>query len=193
MGSSIKGATIINTMSILRDLLGSEGAQAIVATCPRETQQLLRRTLMAVEWIAVDVWSPFLSAILERVAGRDEIKYRRIMRAVCKRDFSGLYRVYLQNADPVTLLAKVQSIWSAYFDSGTLSAMPQETKNGMHQVILELRNLDATDPIYLITLHAYIEQLLIMAGAQKSSVQRRRESHLDGRLACDYLVTLSLS
>lgn len=190
MGSSIKGATIINTLSILRELMGSDGAQAIIATCPRETQQLLRRTLMAVEWIDVDVWSPFLSAILERVAGRDEIKYRRIMRAVCKRDFSGLYRVYLQNADPLTLLAKVQSIWSAYFDSGTLSASALEPKNGQQQSLLELRGLESTAPIYLVTLHAYMEQLLVMVGAVKSSVQRRRESHLDGRLSCDYLVTL---
>ncbi len=193
MPTRIKGATIINTLSIVRELLGSDGTQALIASCPRDTQQLLRRTLMAVEWVSVDAWSPLLTAVLERVASRDENKYRRLIRAVCKRDFSGTYRIYLQNADPLALLDKVQSIWSAYFDSGTLSAMPQETKNGMHQVILELRNLDATDPIYLITLHAYIEQLLIMAGAQKSSVQRRRESHLDGRLACDYLVTLSLS
>lgn len=190
MGSSIKGATIINTLSIVRDLMGSDGAQAIIASCPRETQQLLRRTLMAVEWIDVDVWSPFLSAILERVAGRDEVKYRRIMRAVCKRDFSGLYRVYLQNADPYKLLDKVQSIWSAYFDSGTLSASALEPKNGLQQSLLELRGLESTAPIYLVTLHAYMEQLLIMVGAVKSSVQRRRESHLDGRLSCDFLVTL---
>jgi hypothetical protein len=190
MGSSIKGATIINTLSIVRDLMGSDGAQAIIASCPRETQQLLRRTLMAVEWIDVDVWSPFLSAILERVAGRDEVKYRRIMRAVCKRDFSGLYRVYLQNADPYKLLEKVQSIWSAYFDSGTLSASALEPKNGLQQSLLELRGLESTAPIYLVTLHAYMEQLLIMVGAVKSSVQRRRESHLDGRLSCDFLVTL---
>ncbi len=190
MGTSIKGATIINTVSILRELVGSDGAQAIVASCPRETQQLLRRTLMAVEWIDVDVWSPFLSAILERVAGRDELKYRRIMRAVCKRDFSGLYRVYLQNADPYILLDKVQSIWSAYFDSGTLSASALLPKNGQQQSLLELRGLESTAPIYLMTLHAYMEQLLIMVGAVKSSVQRRRESHLDGRLSCDFLVTL---
>lgn len=190
MGSSIKGATIINTLSILREIVGSDGAQAIVSSCPRETQQLLGRTLMAVEWIGVDVWSPFLSAILERVAGRDEIKYRRIMRAVCKRDFSGLYRVYLQNADPLTLLAKVQSIWSAYFDSGSLSATTLESKNGQQQSLLELRGLESTAPIYLVTLHAYMEQLLIMVGAGKATVQRRRESHLDGRLACDFLVTL---
>ncbi len=191
MASSIKGATIINTVSVVRELMGSEGAQAIVAACPRETQQLLRRTLMAVEWIGVDVWSPFLNAVLERVAGRDELKYRRIMRAVCKRDFSGLYRVYLQNADPITLLAKVQSIWSAYFDSGTLSATALEPKNGLQQSLLELRGLESTAPIYLVTLHAYMEQLLVMVGAVKSSVQRRRESHLDGHLSCDYLVTLA--
>lgn len=191
MPTRIKGATIINTLSIVRELVGSDGMQSIITSCPRETQQLLRRTLMAVEWVSVDVWSPLLIAILDRVTARDENKYRRLIRAVCKRDFSGTYRIYLQNADPMALLEKLQSIWSAYFDSGTLSAVPQDAKNGVQQVILELRNLNAADPIYLVTLHAYIEQLLIMAGAQKATVQRRRESHLDGRLACDYLVTLN--
>lgn len=191
MASCIKGATIINTISIVREILGSDGTQSLIASCPRETQQLLRRTLMAVEWINVDVWSPLLMAILERITGRDELKYRRLIRAVCKRDFSGMYRIYLQNVDPAGLLDKVQSIWSAYFDSGTLSASALEAKNGVQQTVIELRNLVAAAPIYVPTVHAYIEQLLSMAGAPKAVVQRRRESHLDGRLACDYLVTMS--
>lgn len=191
MAACIKGATIINTISIVREILGSDGTQSLIASCPRETQQLLRRTLMAVEWIDVDVWSPLLMGLLERVTGRDEVKYRRLVRAVCKRDFSGMYRIYLQNVDPPALLDKVQSIWSAYFDSGTLSAAALEPKNGTQQTVIELRNLVSSSPIYLATVHAYIEQLLTMAGAQKSVVQRRRESHLDGRLSCDYLVTLS--
>lgn len=191
MAASIKGATIINTMSVIRELLGSDGTQTLIASCPRETQQLLRRTLMAVEWVSVDIWSPLLTAVQERITGRDEIKYRRFIRAVCKRDFSGTYRIYLQNADPLALLDKVQSIWSAYFDSGTLSATTLEAKNGEPHAVVELRNLIAAAPIYLATVQAYIEQLLIMAGASKSTVQRRRESHLDGRLSCDYLVTIS--
>jgi hypothetical protein len=189
MPSRIKGGTILSTIGVIREVMDAARFQKLIDTCPVETQQLLRRTLMALEWVNVETWSPVLTTILERIAGGDEAKFRRFMRAVCKRDFSGMYRVYLQNATPASVLAKTATIWSAYFDSGTLTAGPLEPKNGSQQSLLELRNLESSSLIYLSAVHAYIEQILHMVDAKNPTVQRLREIRRDGRLSCDYIVS----
>lgn len=191
MAARIKGASLINTITILREVLGPNRFRAIVATCPVETQQLIRRTLAAVEWIPLEIWAPFLQAIYDQVCRKDEQQFRRLMRAVCKRDFSTVYRIYLAHASPQTLLDQASSIWCAYFDSGTLTKDASSGGEGGHDnVTLQMRGLETEFPLFAITMHAYLEQLMVMAGAQRSTIQRAQEQFLDGKLSCDYVVNL---
>lgn len=120
MSSRIKGVSLINTLAILREVLGGNRFQTLVSTCPQETQQLIRRTLIAGEWISVDVWAPFIQAVYEHVFRKEEAPFRRLLRAVCKRDFSTVYRQYVTQTSPQEVLDKVSSIFGAYFDGGSL-------------------------------------------------------------------------
>ncbi len=189
MPSRLKGATILNTLSILRENMDRQRFQSLVDACPPATQQFLQRTLMAVEWVSVDIWGPMLAVIFERLTNRDELKFRRFMRNVCKRDFAGPYRVYVLNADTTALLHKLQAIWSAYFDSGSLFATPKETVKDRQSYLLELRGLEAESVLYLFAVHAYIEQLLILVDAKNPVVTRQRDLQLVNRLSCDFTVT----
>ncbi|HMY59188.1 MAG TPA: hypothetical protein PK472_13080 [Pseudomonadota bacterium] len=193
MPSRIKGATLINTIVTVRELTGPVVFQALIEGCPAETKQILPRTLMAVEWIPVDTWSPFLTAILERLAKRNEDQYRRIIRAVCKRDFSTVYRALIQGATPSTVLGKMQNIWHAYFDNGTLAVKPGQTLGQTQRTEFQLRDLETTSNIYSITVQAYLEQVLTMAGAHSVSVHRQKELLKDGRLSCDYQASFAIN
>lgn len=188
MATRIKGASIINTIAILREVLGAARFQAVLQACPQETQQLIRRTLVAVEWVPLEQWSPFMNAIFEQACRKDEHQYRRLLRAVCKRDFTTVYRVYLNTPTPQVVLDKSPSIWSAYFDTGTLTIGTTQNVLGRERITLEMRGLETTNPIHAITMQAYFEQLMLMAGAQQCSVQRTREEIRDGKISCDYIV-----
>src|SRR5262249_4274505 len=153
-----------------------------ITSCPIETQQLLRRTLVAVEWIPLDDWAPFLTQLYERTCRRDEKAYRKFFRAVCKRDFSTVYRVYLSQPEPEIVLNKLSNIWSPYFDSGSLTLAPRSSKEAEIDeespptvIALEMRDLETSHQLYAITLQAYLEQLMVMAGATRCTVQRARE------------------
>lgn len=189
MTASIKGSTILNTMSILRELMDQRRLNALIDSCPQDTKLLLRRTVMAVEWVPVDVWSPMLHAIFERVTGRDEPKFRRFIRAACQRDFSGPYRVYVQNTTPASVLVKAQGIWNSYFDSGTLTAGPVEPKDGGQHCLISLRELESSAPIYVVVVQAILEQLLSMVDAKTVVIQRVRDTRRENYIACDYRVT----
>lgn len=191
MATRIKGASLINTIGILREVLGMNRFQEIVALCPPPTQNLIRRTLIAVEWIAIEQWAPFVELIFEHICRRDEHQFRRLMRAVCKRDFSTLYRSYIAQASPQTILERSSAIWSSYFDSGSLSLAADILTQDPQQRTLELRGLETTSLVFAMIMHAYLEQLMLMTGAQNCTIQRTRERHSDGRFSCDYLISLS--
>jgi hypothetical protein len=190
MAARIKGASIINTLSILREVLGSSRFQKIVDGCPAKTQQLIRRTLVAVEWIPMEVWSPFIQAIYEQICQKDELQFRRLVRAVCKRDFSTIYRAHLQGASQQTILKKSADIWSSYFDTGSLTMEPGDAASPDAALTVRLRDLETSYPLYAVTMQAYLEQLLLMTGAARSTVRRVHEQLSDGKLSCDYVVTL---
>ncbi len=81
MPTRIKGASLINTIGILREVLGGSRFQEIVTRCPVQTQNLIRRTLIALEWVPLEQWAPFLQAIYEHICHKDEPQFRRLMRA----------------------------------------------------------------------------------------------------------------
>ena len=190
MPAQIKGASLINTIGILREVLGVARFQEIVALCPPVTQNLIRRTLIAVEWVTLDHWAPFVQTIFEYICRKDEHQFRRLMRAVCKRDFSTLYRSYIAQSSPQGVLEKSSTIWSSYFDSGSLTLALVEPGQGAQQPTLEMRDLETSFPIYAMTMHAYLEQLMIMTGAQRCTIRRAREKLDGGKLSCDYIINL---
>lgn len=190
MAARIKGASLINTIGILREVLGVARFQEIVALCPPATQNLIRRTLIAVEWVSLDQWAPFVQTIFEYICRKDEHQFRRLMRAVCKRDFSTLYRSYIAQSSPQGVLEKSSTIWSSYFDSGSLTLAPETAEQDGQQPTLQMRDLETIFPVYAMTMHAYLEQLMIMTGAQRCTIRRARERLDDGKLSCDYIINL---
>ena len=198
MSARIKGVSPINTLAILREVLGGTRFHSVVAACPLETQQLIRRTLVAGEWISVELWAPFLQAIFEQVFRNDEAQFRRLLRAVSKRDFSTVYRQYVTQTSPMQVLDQAPNLWTSYFDSGSLQRAPQGGEAGESsgaendpRIILQMRDLETSFPVYAVAMHAYLEQVLIMAGARQVVIERRNEQLRDGKLSCDYLVDLA--
>lgn len=191
MLTRVRGATLINTMALVRELVTSQRYQQLIDQCPSETQHILRRTLVAVEWIPVDNWSPFMEAIFEHVVRRDEDQYRRLMRAVCKRDFTNVYRTTLNGVTARALISMLPQLWNTFFDSGVLTTREIASHDGVTQAQAEIRDFETKSMIFAPMIHAFIEQLLIMTGAQKLLVTRVRDSRRDGFMSCDYLITFS--
>lgn len=189
--SRIKGASLINAIGVLRDFLDPARLQALAAQCPVESQQLLLRTLVALDWVPLAAWTPILQVVYEQIFRKDEQQFRRLLRAVCKRDFTGVYRVYVKLNSPHEILNKVQSIWPAYFDTGSLTTEPREVPSGQHQVIVKMTDLETSAPLVATMMHAYLEQLMAMGGAANCIVSRGKERLFGGKLSCDYQIEFS--
>ena len=113
------------------------------------------------------------------------------MRTVCKRDFSGVYRVYVKATTAHEVLKKVDSIWAAYFDTGLLTTEPKEVVPGLPQVTVKLRELETNAPLLAMAMHAYLEQIMAMTGAEKCTITRGKERLIAGKLSCDYQINFA--
>ena len=186
MPARIKGATILSTISLVREACPPQKYQELVANCPPETQQLLRRTLVALEWLPADVWAPFLVILLNQICRRDEGKLRRLMRGVFQRDFTTTYRASLAGMTADGLLTKLPTLWPLLFDGGSLRAQALGTSG---TVLVELREFPTVSTIYAVVCEAYVEQLFTMVTAGRVEVRRLREQLSNGLLSCDYTLT----
>lgn len=191
MGIRVKGAMLISTLALMRELVSPPQYQALLAACPPETQHLLQRTLVAFEWIPADVWSPFLDAIHDQIAKRDETRFGKIMRAVCKRDYTTTYRSHIHCVNPRALVAKAPQLWNLHFEGGSFTTREMASHDGVTQAQAEVRDFETKSMIYAPVIQALIEQLLSMTGAQKLLVTRVRDGRRDGMMNCDYLMTFS--
>lgn len=186
MAARIKGATLLSTMALVREACPPHKYQELVAACPTDTQQLLRRTLVALEWLSVDIWSPFLLALHQQVCRRDDGKLRKLLRAVFKRDFSTTYRASLTGLTPETLIPKLPTLWPLLFDGGALRG---QAVGSSGTVLIELREFACSSNIYSIVSDAYVEQLFSMVTPARVELRRLREQHSDGMLSCDATLT----
>jgi hypothetical protein len=186
MAARIKGAALLSTMALVREACPHQKYLEMVASCPPDTQQLMRRTLVALEWIPVDTWSPFLVALHRELCRGEDGKMRKLMRAIFKRDFSTTYRASLNGLTVETLLNKLPSLWPLLFDGGSLRG---QAVGSSGTVLIELRDFATSSTIYSIVCEAYVEQLFAMVTPGRVEVRRLREQHSDGQLSCDCTLT----
>lgn len=187
--AKLKAASLINNIALARELLGAEALDALVATLPDETRGLFSRPLLAVEWIPVDDWLPFQTALLERSFNNDEPAFRQMVRLVCERDFSTFYKVILKLLSPAYVVERTAKLWSTYNDSGELKITRQEKRGERTHITLRLQGYETKYRVFGIVLHGFIEQVMKMAGARELHVQRIFNMVGSGGFDCEFQVS----
>lgn len=189
MSARLKGGTLLSTMAVVRELNPGPRPDDWIRSCPQETQQLLTRTLLAIEWVSVDLIAPFLQVLLTQFCQRDEQRFRKLMRAVFKRDFNNTYRMILNTMTGALLIPRLPAIWANGFDGGVLKAQVSSSAENVHRGQVEIRDFVCQSAIYGLVFDAFLEQLVVQVGARNHLVTRTRESHRDGVYSCDYMLT----
>jgi len=189
MSARLKGGTLLTTMAVVRELNPGPRAEDWVRACPPETQLLLRRTLLAIEWISADLFAPFLQVLLVQACQRDENRFRKLMRVVFGRENNSTYRLTQNTLTAALLIPRLPGIWSSRFDGGTLKAQLSSADEHVRRGVVEIRDFQCESSIYGLVFDAFLEQMVIQVGARNYMVTRTRESHLGGIYNCDYLLT----
>lgn len=187
MQAQTKGANLVNTITVVRERLGEQEFNALVEELPPNTRTLLKRRIFAVEWIPLSDWMPFLEAIFVKKCASNELVWRQWARAFCERDFNSVYKMFLKLGSPDFLLDRTARVWSTYNNTGKLEIVEKGTTGNDKRITLRLMDFEPY-PLYAVSIHGFIEQLLAMSGAKTTSVVMSKREVSNDRMMVEYTV-----
>lgn len=179
-----KGANCANTVACLRTQLGPDELEALVQSLPPTSQALMRRRLLAVEWIPAQEWAYVLEAVCDHF-DRDRAKMIALSREWCRADFNSVYRFFLRFGSPEFILSRTSKVWRTYFDVGELVMTNGRKEGTRHHFSAELRDF-APWPLFTVNLQGFIEEVLVLSGAKATEVRSGTPEIRDNRLSCRY-------
>jgi hypothetical protein len=166
MESEIKGQSLKNYASTLRDIRGDAVADRVLALVSRELRDgLVNQTILTGGWYPV-AHKRELHEAGAKVTG--EARFARTMSyEMTQRDLSGLYRTFVRIATPRYVLSIASRIFSTYFRPGEMRVV--ERRSGFVKV--ELTRCFGFDVNLWEDVMGGCEATLAVAGAQACRVR----------------------
>src|SRR5262249_10956414 len=150
------------------------------------------RRILPLEWLEADDWLPFQAAMLERHFAGSEPSFRRYMHQVCERDFNTFYKVVIRFLVSVeSLLERTAKLWSSYAGSGKLEITGRGPLGARQRIQLRLDGFETEHRVFGVLVHAFVEQLLAMAGAKQVEVSRPLNQIVAGKLETELVALYS--
>ncbi|MCC6809599.1 MAG: hypothetical protein IT381_19375 [Deltaproteobacteria bacterium] len=190
MAGQTKGANLINTIAVARDRLGEQRFAELLERLPERTRELVKRRIVAVEWVALDDWMPFLQTLFAEHCRSDEVQWREWAHAFCERDFNTVYKFFLKLGSPGFIIGRAARVWRTYNDSGQLEVLSREQREKETHILMRLSDFEPY-PLYAVSVQGFMEQLLAMSGAKASTVRMTARDVKNGRLVAEYAITYS--
>jgi hypothetical protein len=184
----LRAASLIHTLDLAQKEVGIDRLRELVATLPRETQELFNRQLTASDWIEADHFLPFQQALLYEHFDGDEMPFRAFIRRAREREFNVFSKLFIRAAWPAeSLLRRTARRWSSWSDSGRLEVAREKIEVG-RRVNLKLTAFKSEFVVFGIVLHAFVEHLMEMTGARAPEVRRPVNRVVLGEVETDLVV-----
>ncbi len=187
-GGHSKGGGVANTIAVMQELMGPARFQQLTDRLPPATQALIKRRVLAVEWIPIADLTPLTEGFFADWCGSDEAKLIEQSRQSCRRDFNTLYRFFLRVLSPAYVLERTAQIFHTYTDAGTLEITEHRKENGTETLRLRLQGYYPC-ALYAVTTGAYMFEILTLAQAKDVKVRHSNVVVAGGELSCNYEVT----
>jgi hypothetical protein len=163
----LKAASIVNNIALLRERLSAEKFAQLEAALPENSRKLLARNILAVEWIEGAVWFPFQETVRKQLG---DASFRALMHEVCERDFNGIYKFFMRNfVSPSLVVSRATKVLETYARGSELRVEDKGTAQSVRHLVVHMRS-NETHPMWPVLVEAFMEKLLLLAGASELSV-----------------------
>jgi hypothetical protein len=179
----VKGLAVNSVVTLLREEMGEAAFHGLRVHLPPESHGLLENKTLAVAWVPLATWLPFLSVVHKEVYSGDDWAFKAFARRSCARDFNLVYRMLLRLGAPATIIEKGAQVYGKYHQgAGTYRVLERFQKEKREYAVTRLEGFPPWElERYIVA--AFIEQLLHMSAGRDVQV---RERH------CELTSTLSV-
>jgi hypothetical protein len=161
----IKGNAFLTYIDYFKDKFGPDAINIIKATMSAEdSSQLFNKKILTVSWIEYSTHIRFLLAADKIFGSGDGQVILDGGRWCARKDFSGMYKIFIAVASPMFLLKKVPNMWRTFYNSGSMQA---EALSDTHiqLVLTDFPNIPEKHELEQLY---YFEEILLMAKAKKA-------------------------
>jgi hypothetical protein len=186
----IKGSLLVHLKEQVVERVDERAWDRLVHAAPSADREHLGGLLLTGSWYPVGVWNRLLTAYLANHApGNAREEAMAYAQSVADSDMHVLFKVALRLASPAMVTARAGSLWSRYFDSGSLT--PTQVGESQWRLRLEAPTGEEEGPGQVLCAYGVVgwaEQALRLSGAKTASVVHAKCRFATGH-HCEYRVS----
>jgi hypothetical protein len=117
-----KGTVFVHLREFVTRQHGMVAWDGVRGALPEDDRRTLDELVITGGWYPVAIWNRALTAYLPEHFDEADDGMRRLAGYIAENDLNKLYKMILSMGSPEFLLKRTGSLWSRYFDVGTLEA-----------------------------------------------------------------------
>lgn len=176
----IKGAVLKSRLGFVEEHFGKEGLTRLLASLPPDDQRVLKLVFTS-NWYPFEIGKRLDDAIVRVLGGGRPEFFEKLGEASAAKNLSSLHSGYLTTGDPHAFLAKAQSIYSLYYETGRR----EYARTGDTSATLTTHDAETFSAPDCLTVIGWYRKALEMCGAQGVQV-RETECRARGGNVCRY-------
>ena len=183
-----KGSLLIHTRNYVIRGGGERAWNQLIEASPAGDRTVLRGIFLAGGWYPIGVINRVVANHCDASPTPDD-EMRKLSAYIADTDLGTVYKMALRLGSPEFLVKRTGSLWSRYFDVGTLTPSPVGNHEWQLRLVMPLEDDRAPNRLFCGPgCPAWIEMALKLTGAENAKVQHV-ECRFSNRQACSYRVT----
>ncbi len=155
--AQVKGVAILGLIKFIKKNK-KDALPKIIGLLTPEQKKYVDEHIILTEWYPYELYTGLLHA-LDKVVGKGDMSYCIEQgRLSAKNDLSSIYKIFVSFIDLELLIGRAMSIWSSYYDIGTVEA----NLISKGEVIITIKGFPEIDIAHVKNAQGWLEQFLTM-------------------------------
>lgn len=181
----IKGTVLKARLAYVEDHFGREGLDKVLASLPPEDRAELAKVL-TIKWYPFEIGRRLDDAIVREAGGNDPRFFERLGESSADQNLRTVHAAFLVPGQPHAFLAKAQSIYALYYETGRR----EYTRAGDTEGVLTTFDAETFSTPDCLTVIGWYRKALEMCGAENVQIMEE-ECRARGGQVCRYRVSWS--
>ncbi|MDD4908451.1 MAG: DUF2378 family protein [Candidatus Omnitrophota bacterium] len=154
----------------IRSTYGEDGFRKIVDALDPEDRDVVMSKDQTLPWYPARAFINLIRAV-DKIYGKgDNALCREIGKFSANESFTGIYRVFIQFANPRFVINRAALVWRMVYDSGNADVSYLNDKT----VIFKVRDFDSPDKALCKEIEGYLEKVIGMSGVRDALVTEKK-------------------
>lgn len=162
----VKGVAIRSLLAAIEVAFGAGALTRVTSALSDEIRVQLEPVVLASSYYPIAVSAAIHEAIRHELGGDSLNANRRVGAEAARRDFSGIYRVFIRVADYRRLLEGIERAWRQYNSQGVVE---WQHITG-HEARCSIRDVDGYTEAMWHSIAGRLESMLLLSGAKHATV-----------------------